>query len=141
MINSVFKNESRSPRFGPTNKSKPVLDYDLSLNPPQLQSACLTKPPQPEKTQQMVTSALTWSLLPLLTAPGFFFFFSGLGEVSEGECPLDEWVGLDTFLFCGATGRSADPGASGTEWRTNKNSIVTRQEEREEKENCITNTE
>ncbi|KAG7228159.1 hypothetical protein INR49_013442 [Caranx melampygus] len=49
-----------------------------------------------------------------LTAPGFFFFLTGLGEVSEGECPLEEWVGLDTFLFCGATDRSADPGGSGT---------------------------
>jgi hypothetical protein len=32
-------------------------------------------------------------------APGFFFFFMGLGEVSVGEWPLEEWVGLDTFLF------------------------------------------
>lgn len=47
-------------------------------------------------------------------APGFFFFLTGLGEVSEGECPLEEWVGLDTFLFCGAAGRSANPGGSGT---------------------------
>lgn len=60
------------------------------------------------------TGALTWSLLLQLTAPGFFFFLSGLGEVSGGECPLEEWVGLDTFLFCGATGLSADPGGSGT---------------------------
>jgi len=48
------------------------------------------------------------------TAPGFFFFFRGLGEVSEGECPLEEWVGLDTLRFCGAPARSADPGGSGT---------------------------
>ncbi len=34
--------------------------------------------------------------------------------MSEGECPLEEWVGLDTFLFCGAAGLSADPGGSGT---------------------------
>lgn len=68
-------------------------------------------------------AALTWSLLLLLTAPGFFFFFRGLGEVSVGECPLEEWVGLDTFLFCGTTGLSADPGGSGTGCRrTNRSS-------------------
>ena len=47
-------------------------------------------------------------------APGFFFFFTGLGEVSAGEWPLEEWVGLDTFLFWGTSTRSADPGGSGT---------------------------
>lgn len=36
--------------------------------------------------------------------------------MSEGECPLEEWVGLDTFRFCGATDLSADPGGSGTEY-------------------------
>lgn len=50
--------------------------------------------------------------------------------MSEGECPLEEWVGLDTFLFCGATGRSADPDGSVTGSRqTNRplsNSIVHR---------------
>ena len=34
--------------------------------------------------------------------------------MSEGEWPLEEWVGLGTFLFWGAAGRSADPGGSGT---------------------------
>lgn len=43
----------------------------------------------------------TWSLL-LLTAPGFFFFFTGHGEVSAEEWPLDDWEGLGIFLF-GAT--------------------------------------
>lgn len=59
-------------------------------------------------------SSPTWSLLLELTTPGFFFFFRGLGDVSVGECPLEEWVGLDTFLFCGTSGRSADPVGSGT---------------------------
>lgn len=59
---------------------------------------------------------LTWSLLLLFMAPGFFFFLIGLGEVSEGECPLEECVGLEIFRFCGAAVRSADPGGSGTGW-------------------------
>lgn len=37
--------------------------------------------------------------------------------MSEGECPLEEWVGLDTFRFCGAADRSAEPGASGAEMK------------------------
>lgn len=66
---------------------------------------------------------VTWSLLEVM-APGFFFFLSGLEEVSDGECPLDEWVGLDTLLFCGATARSADPGGSGATYRMHKQVII-----------------
>lgn len=69
------------------------------------------------------TGAPTWSLLLQLTAPGFFFFLRGLGDVSEGECPLEEWVGLDTFLFCGAAGRSADPDGSVTGSRQTNGSL------------------
>lgn len=54
----------------------------------------------------------TWSLL-LLTAPGFFFFFTGQGEVSEEEWPLDEWEGLGILRF-GAT-RSDDPVSEATD--------------------------
>ncbi len=53
----------------------------------------------------------TWSLL--LINPGFFFFFAGLGDVSEGECPFEECGGLGAFLFCTAGACSADP-RSGT---------------------------
>lgn len=66
----------------------------------------------------------TWSLLLLLTAPGFFFFLIGLRDVSEGEWPLEEWVGLDTFLFWGATGRSADPEGSGTGGQSSNRRLV-----------------
>ena len=68
----------------------------------------------PASFNQTGLSILTWSLLWELMAPGFFFFFMGLGEVSVGEWPLEEWVGLDTFLFWGTSTRSADPGGSGT---------------------------
>lgn len=43
--------------------------------------------------------------------------------MSEGDCPLEEWVGLDTFLFCGATGRSADPDGSVTGSRQTNGSL------------------
>jgi len=47
--------------------------------------------------------------------PGFFFFFMGLGDVSEGECPFEECGGLGAFLFCAVSACSADPrsGAAG----------------------------
>ena len=73
-----------------------------------------TTPHCPAGFTQTGMSILTWSLLWELMAPGFFFFFTGLGEVSVGEWPLEEWVGLDTFLFWGTSTRSADPGGSGT---------------------------
>lgn len=64
----------------------------------------------------------TWSLL-LLTNPGFFFFFAGLGDVSEGECPFEECGGLGAFLFCTAGACSTDP-RSGTADEKNHSFIM-----------------
>lgn len=69
----------------------------------------------------------TWSLLPVLMMPGFFFFLMGLGEVdvdvdvtvavavtvaAEGECPLEECWGLGSLRFCATRAFSADPGSN-----------------------------
>lgn len=64
----------------------------------------------------------TWSLL-LLINPGFFFFFVGLGDVSEGECPFEECGGLGAFLFCAVSACSADPRSGTAGKRTTADSL------------------
>lgn len=64
----------------------------------------------------------TWSLL-LLINPGFFFFFVGLGDVSEGECPFEECGGLGAFLFCAVGACSADPRSGTAGKRTTADSL------------------